>query len=105
METSAEARRRAVEILARPELAPRPRSLVERALDEVGRLLGQIVGGVGGGSPALAWAAVAVIGGLLGFALWRAVRALQADPGARGGVAVDGRRRPAADWRAEAAAH
>lgn len=100
-----EARRRAEDILARPEFVPEPRSLVERILDEIGRLLGKIVGGIGAGNQVVAWMVVAVLVGLLAFGLWRAVRALQTDPGSRGGVAVDGRRRPAADWRAEAAAH
>lgn len=100
-----EARRRAQEILARPEFVPEPRSLVERVLDELGELLAKIVGGIGGGNEVVAWLVVAALCGLLGFGLFRAVRALQTDPGDRGGVAVDGRRRPAADWRAEAAAH
>ena len=100
-----EARRRAEEILDRPEFRPEPRSLVERLLDEIGELLDKILGGVGGGNPILAWSAVAVVSGLLAVVLWRAVRALQVDPSVGGGVAVDGRRRPSADWRAEAAAH
>lgn len=100
-----EARRRAEEILARPEFVPEPRSLIERILDELGELLAKIVGGIGGGSEVVAWLVVAALCGLVGFGLFRAIRALQTDPGDRGGVAVDGRRRPAADWRAEAAAH
>lgn len=100
-----EARRRAEEILARPEFRPEPKSLVERGLDGIGELFGKILGGIGGGNVVLAWLAVAVVSALLGLVLWRAVRALQADPGTRSGVAVDGRRRPATDWRAEAAAH
>lgn len=104
-EGAAQARRRASDILSRPEFRPKPRSLIERALDKVGELFDKIIGGVGGGSPVLAWGAVAVIAALLGFALWRAARALQNDLGGAGDVAVDGRRRPPADWRAEAAAH
>lgn len=104
-EGPAEARRRAQEILARPELRPEPKPLVERVLDELGELLDEVAGSLGGISPVLAWAIVGVVGGLLGLVLWRAVRALQAEPGARGGVGIDGRRRPPADWRAEAAAH
>jgi len=100
-----EARRRAEEILARPEFRPEPRSLVQRVLDEIGDLLDKIVGGVGGGNQVLAWSVVVVVSALLAFGLWRAIRALQTDPGAKGGVAVDGRRLPSADWRAEAAAH
>lgn len=105
-EGAAEARRRAEDILARPEFRPEPRSLVERLLDTIGELFDKILGGVGGGNEIVAWAAVAVVATLLGFVLWKAVRALQTDPGVTaGGVAVDGRRRPAADWRAEASAH
>ncbi len=104
-EGAAEARRRAEEILSRPELRPEPRSLVQRLLDEVGELIDAILGGAGGASPVLAWAAVVVVSTLLAWVLWRSVRALQTDPASRGGVAVDGRRRPPADWRAEAAAH
>ncbi len=104
-EAPAQARRRAEEILARPELRPEPRPLVERVLDELGELLDRVVGGVGSVSPLLAWAIVGAVAGLLGFALWRGVRALQGDAAVRGGVGVDGRRRPPADWRAEAAAH
>jgi hypothetical protein len=104
-EGPAEARRRAQEILARPELRPPPRGLVQRLLDEIGTLLGRVLRGVGGGNQVLAWSAVAVVATLLALVLWRAARALQTDPGVRGGVAVDGRRRPASDWRAEATAH
>ena len=104
-EGPAAARRRAVEILARPELAPEPRSLLQRGLDEVGELLARILGGVGGGSPVVAWAVVAAVAGVLVLVLWRAARALQADGRIDREVPVDGRRRPAADWRAEAAAH
>jgi len=78
---------------------------VQRLLDEAGKLLGRILGGVGGGNQVLAWSAVAVVGAALAFVLWRAARALQTDPHSRAGVAIDGRRRPPADWRAEAAAH
>jgi hypothetical protein len=99
------ARRRAEDILARPEFVPEPKSLVERLLDEIGELIEKVVGGIGAGNEILAWVVVAALCGLLGFGLWRAVRALQTDPGSRGGVEVDGRVRPAADWRAEAAAH
>lgn len=104
-EGPSEARRRVEEILARPEFRPEPRSLVERLLDEIGALLDKILGGVGGGNQILAWSAVAVVAALLGFVLWKAVRSLQTDPGVKAGVAMDGRRRPAADWRADAAAH
>lgn len=104
-EAPAQARRRAEEILARPELRPEPRPLVERVLDELGELLDELLGGVGGVSPVAAWGVVAVAAGLVGLVLWRAVRALQIDAGARAGVGLDGRRRPPADWRAEAAAH
>jgi hypothetical protein len=97
------ARERAREILARPELRPAPRPLVQRLLDEIGTLLGRILRGAGGGNLVLSWSAVAVVAGLLALVLWRAARALQTDP--RAGVALDGRRRPPADWRAEAAAH
>ena len=104
-EGPARARERAEEILARPELRPEPRPLVERALDELDELLSEVVGGLGGLSPAAAWAVVAVMAAMAGFALWRAVRALQVDAGARDGIGIDGPRRPPADWRAEAAAH
>ena len=99
------ARRRAEEILSRPEFVPEPRSLVQRLLDELGELLGKVVGGIGAGSQLAAWLVVALLAALLGFGLWRAVRVLQTDPVDRGGVEVDGRIRPAGDWRAEAAAH
>ena len=104
-EGAAEAQRRAEEILDRPEFRPEPRSLLQRLLDEIGELFDRIVSGVGRGNVVVAWTAVAVVAVLLGLVLWRAVRALQVDPGTRGGVAVDGRRRPAADWRSEAATH
>ncbi len=104
-EAPAQARGRAEEILDRPELRPEPRPLVERVLDELGELLDELLGGVGAVSPVAAWGVVAVAAGLLGIVLWRAVRALQTEAGARGGVGVDGRRRPPAYWRAEAASH
>jgi hypothetical protein len=100
-----DARGRAADILARPEFRPEPRSVVERVLDKLGELLGRIVGDVGGGNPGLAWAAVAAVALLLAAVLWRAVRALQVDVGSASGVSVDGRRRPPADWRAEADGH
>jgi len=78
---------------------------VERVLDKVGELLDNIIGGVGGGTPALAWAAVAAAAALAGLVLWRVVRGLQRDVGAGPGVTVDGRRRPPAEWRSEAAGH
>lgn len=104
-EGPAEARRRALEILARPEFRPEPRSLWQRTLDRLGELIGKVIGGLGGGSPVLAWAVVAVVAGLLGFVLWLAVRSLSVDAGTRSGVAVGGRCRSAADWRSEAAGH
>ncbi len=104
-EGPAEARRRAVEILGRPEFRPQPRSLWQRALDKLGELIGKVVGGLGAGSPVLAWVVVAVAAALIGLVVWRAARALSVDAGVGAGVAGGGRRRPAADWRAEAAGH
>ncbi len=106
-EAGGEGVRRAVEeILARPEFGEPPRTILERlrdwALDQLGRLLGQLVGA--GGTDALTWVVVVVLAlAAVAFAV-RFSTGLRGDPGAP--LARPGRAgRAAVDWRAEARAH
>src|SRR5947207_13054853 len=90
-------------VLARPEYRHPGPSFLERiqrdVLDWIARVLSGVVGaGVG------AWIVLALILGLVVLIVWRLAGGVTRDPGR--GVAVSARRpRPAADWRAEAAAH
>lgn len=104
-ETADAARRRAAEILSRPELRPPPRTLLQRLFELIGDILGRVLG-AGGGNVVVAWAIVVVVGLLAAGLAWLAVRALQRDPVAGGGVGVaEDVGRPAAAWRAEARHH
>lgn len=99
-------RRKADEILARPEFRPPPRGIFERILDWIFDQLGRFFDAIGeGGGSAGAWVAVAVLAVVVAVVLWRAWRALRREPSVGDGLVVDGPRRPAADWRAEAATH
>lgn len=98
--------REAIEaILARPEFAPEPRSLVERAWDWVLERLGDLLAALfdAGAGSAVGWIVVAVLS-LVAVALAvRFSRRLRRDPVlAR---ADGGSRRSVTDWRADAAAH
>ncbi|HEY6708869.1 MAG TPA: DUF4129 domain-containing protein [Actinomycetota bacterium] len=91
------------EVLARPEFRPAERSLVERAydwvLEMVGRLLGAIAGSGAGGIVGLVLLALVLAG--VGVLVARFSRGLT--PSAEVAAAVPaGRRRSAADWRADA---
>ena len=93
------------EVLARPEFRPAERSLVERAydwvLEMVGRLLGAIAGSGAGGIVGLVLLALVLAG--VGVLVARFSRGLT--PSAEVAAAVPaGRRRSAADWRADAEA-
>jgi hypothetical protein len=93
------------EVLARPEFRPPERSLVERAFDWVlemiGRLLGAIAGSGAGGIVGLVLLALVLAG--VGVLVARFSRGLT--PSAEVAAAVPvGRRRSAADWRADAEA-
>jgi hypothetical protein len=91
------------EVLARPEFRPAERSLVERAydwvLEMVGRLLGAIAGSGAGGIVGLVLLALVLAG--VGVLVARFSRGLT--PSAEVAAAVlAGRRRSAAEWRADA---
>ena len=91
------------EVLARPEFRPAERSLVQRAydwvLELVGRLLGAIVGSGAGGIVGLVLLALVLVG--VGVLVARFSRGLT--PSAEVAAAVPaGRRRSAAEWRADA---
>jgi hypothetical protein len=91
------------QVLARPEYQHPGPSLLERiehdVLDWLARTLSSVVGaGLG------AWVAMAVILGLIAFVAWRVAGGVTRDPG-RSVTVSAARRRPAADWRAEAEAH
>ena len=93
------------EVLARPEFRPAERSLVERVydwvLDMIGRLLGAIAGSGAGGIVGLVL--LALVLAAVGVLAARFSRGLT--PSAEVAAAVPaGRRRSAADWRADAEA-
>ncbi|HET9442408.1 MAG TPA: DUF4129 domain-containing protein, partial [Acidimicrobiales bacterium] len=102
-----EIRDAARDILSRPEFQEPPRTLYERVLDEVGEMIGELFSALaaGGAISVVAWGVLVVA---LAGAGYLVVRALRVDRRrkvrpADEGVAVE-RRRPAADWEAEAAA-
>jgi hypothetical protein len=92
------------EVLARPEFRPPERSLVERAydwvLEVIGRLLGAIAGSGAGGIVGLVLLALVLAG--VGVLVARFSRGLT--PSAEVAAVPVGRRRSAADWRADAEA-
>ena len=92
------------EVLARPEFRPPERSLVERAydwvLEAIGRLLGAIAGSGAGGIVGLVLLALVLAG--VGVLVARFSRGLT--PSAEVAAVPVGRRRSAADWRADAEA-
>jgi hypothetical protein len=93
------------EILSRPEFRPPPRSLTERLLDwvleAIGRLLAALGGTGAGGIAGLVLLAL-VLGGV-GVLAARFSRGLTPSPEVAAAVPA-GRRRSAAEWRAEAEA-
>jgi hypothetical protein len=94
------------EVLARPEFRPPPRSLTERVLDWVlelvGRLLAVLGGSGAGGIVGLILLALVLVG--VGILAARFSRGLTPGPEVAAAVPA-GRRRSAAEWRAEAEAH
>ena len=93
------------EVLSRPEFRPPERSLMERLLDwvleAVGRLLAALGGSGAGGIVGLVLLALVLVGvGILAARFWRG---LTPSPEVAAAVA-GGRRRSAAEWRAEAEA-
>jgi Domain of unknown function (DUF4129) len=94
------------EVLARPEFRPPHRSLTERALDWVleliGRLLAALGGSGAGGIVGLILLALVLVG--VGVLAARFSRGLTPSPEVAAAVPA-GRRRSAAEWRAEAEAH
>ena len=92
------------EVLARPEFRPPERSLVERAydwvLEVIGRLLGAIARSGAGGIVGLVLLALVLAG--VGVLVARFSRGLT--PSAEVAAVPVGRRRSAADWRADAEA-
>jgi hypothetical protein len=93
------------EVLARPEFRPPERSLMERVLDwvleAIGRLLAALGGSGAGGIVGLVLLALALVG--VGILAARFSRGLTPSPEVAAAV-VGGRRRPAAEWRADAEA-
>jgi len=93
------------EVLARPEFRPPHRSLTERALDWVleliGRLLAALGGSGAGGIVGLILLALVLVG--VGVLAARLSRGLTPSPEVAAAVPA-GRRRSAAEWRAEAEA-
>jgi Domain of unknown function (DUF4129) len=93
------------EVLSRPEFRPPERSLMERLLDwvleAVGRLLAALGGSGAGGIVGLVLLALVLVG--VGILAARFSRGLTPSPEVAAAV-VGGRRRSAAEWRAEAEA-
>ena len=93
------------EVLSRPEFRPPERSLLQRAVDWVleliGRLLGALAGSGAGGIVGLLLLALVLVG--VGVLAARFSRGLTPSPELAAAVA-QGRRRSAAEWRAEAEA-
>jgi hypothetical protein len=94
------------EVLSRPEFRPPRRSLTERLFDWVleliGRLLAALGGSGAGGIVGLILLALVLVG--VGVLAARFSRGLTPSPEVTAAV-PGGRRRPAAEWRAEAEAH
>jgi hypothetical protein len=104
-------RRTAGEILRRAEFRPAKRSwwsaVVHWVLREIGKLLGRLLG-LGRGSGAAAWIAVAVLAVIVGLIGVLAVRfwvRRPSDPSRAVVVTAATAGRSAVDWRAEAARH
>ena len=93
------------EVLARPEFRPPERSLLERVLDwvleAIGRLLAALGGSGAGGIVGLVLLALVLVG--VGILAARFSRGLTPSPEVAAAV-VGGRRRSAAEWRADAEA-
>lgn len=100
-----EIRKGAEEVLSRPEFQQPPKSLYQRALEEIAERVAQFLDLVlGGGRGAVAaWLVLVVMVVAIG---WLVVRGLQRDRRQSGRTDGDGieveARRPAADWAAEA---
>jgi hypothetical protein len=94
------------EVLSRPEFRPPERSLIERVyewvLEMIGRLLAALGGSGAGGIVGLVLLALVLVG--VGILVARFSRGLTPSPEVAAGVPA-GRRRSAAEWRAEAEAH
>lgn len=102
-----EIRRRAEEILRRPEFQPPPRSLYQRALDEIGELLGEVIDAlVGGTGSALAWVVLTAVVGAIAYLVVRGVQGGRRRRGPSDPTVVvdvdDEIGRPATAWDAEA---
>jgi hypothetical protein len=93
------------EVLSRPEFRPPPRSLIERVFDwvleAIGRLLAALGGSGAGGIVGLILLALVLLG--VGVLAARFSRGLTPSPEVAAAV-PGGRRRSAAEWRAEAEA-
>lgn len=102
-----EIRNGAEEILRRPEFQPPPRSLYQRALDELGELLGEAIEAIIGGTSGtlLAWIVLVAVVSLLAYLVSRGVQAgrRRRTPPAAPTIAIDPEiGRPFAEWDAEA---
>ena len=90
-------------ILRRPEFRPPHRNPIELVRDAFGRFIGRVLGSlVGGGFSTLGLIALVALVAVVVFASIRAARAVRPSAGAAVDVAIDERKRPAADWRADA---
>ena len=87
------------EVLSRPEFRPPERSLMERVLDWVLEGRGRLMAALGGSGVGLVLLALVLVG--VGILAARFSRGLTPSPEVAAAV-VGGRRRSAAEWRAEA---
>lgn len=93
-------------ILDRPEFAPEPRSWAERARDEALERLSGVLEAIfaadGGG--VAGWAVLVVVVGIAVVLAVRFSRGVRSDP-VLAAASPGGHRRPATDWRTDAAVH
>jgi hypothetical protein len=100
-----EARRRAEQILARPELRPADRTLLQQFFDIIGRAFRRLLEAAGAGSGLVAWIVMVCVAAAVALVLFLVIRTLARDPVIERGVEVDRVGRPATEWRTEAAHH
>jgi hypothetical protein len=93
-------------ILARPEFAPAPRSAPERGRDWVAERLDELLEAIfaAGAGSAVGWAIVALLVAITVVLAVRFSRGVRSDP-VLAPMPSSGARRPATDWRTDAATH
>lgn len=99
-----ELRRRAAELLGQPPYVGQEPGVVQELLRRLVAVLGELLdrlAGRAGGTPWVAWVALAVVVALLVLVVWRVTRGLAMDRGVARQVPAE-RGRTSADWHADA---